>query len=176
MAKQKLTPEQRAALRTELKAQLAAGMERSEILKSLSEKYGITPEALRWYLNAESPNASTGKAKKAKAAKKVKAAKAKNRKPRAAKKAPKRARAKKAHPRKAPPNGRALHLPKVLGELTEKALKGLLAAKRLVPSLEVSRRREYELKTQIRSLSGELRAERTKARRIQRRIKKLARV
>ena len=33
MAKQKLTPEKRGALRKELKAQLAAGVERSEILK-----------------------------------------------------------------------------------------------------------------------------------------------
>lgn len=174
MAKQKLTPDKRVELRKELKAQVAAGVKRSEILKSLSAKYGITPEGLRWYLNAESPSRSV---RKAKATKKVASGKTKSRKEKPAKKAAKRAWGKRASAAaKASSNGHALHLPKVLGELTEKALKGLLAAKRLVPSLEASARREQELKTQIRSLSGELRAERTKARRIHRHIKRLARV
>jgi hypothetical protein len=173
MAKQKLTPEKRVALRTELKSQLSAGVKRSEILNSLSKKYGITPEGLRWYLNAESPN---GSARKAKAAKKTKAAKGKSRKPRAAKKGPKRAWARNARAAKASSNGHALHLPKVLGSLTEKALKGLLAAKRLVPHLVASRRREQELRSSVRDLSQELRAETSKARRLERRIKKLARV
>jgi hypothetical protein len=176
MAKQKLTPAKRIALRTELKSQLSAGVERSEILKSLSAKYGITTEGLRWYLNAESPSGSARKARTPKKARATKTAKAKTRRQKPAKKGPKRHRAKRAYTRKPSSNGHALHLPKVLGELTEKALKGLLAAKRLVPRLEAATRRERELKAEIRSLSGEVRAERTKARRIQGQIKRLARV
>jgi hypothetical protein len=173
MAKQKLTPEKRVALRTELKSQLSAGVKRSEILKSLSEKYGISTEGLRWYLNAESPN---GSAKKTKAPKKVSAAKAKSRKQKPAKKAPNRAQAKRAYSRRPSSNGHALHLPKVLGSLTEKALMGLLAAKRLMPRLEASRRREEAMRRGVRTLLSKLRAMSSKARRLQRRIKKLVRV
>jgi hypothetical protein len=173
MAKQKLTPEKRVELRKELKAQLAAGVKRSEILKSLSAKYGITTEGLRWYLNAVSPN---GSARKPKAPKRSKASKSKSRRQKPTKKRPKRARAKRAYSRKSSSNGYALHLPKALGSLTEKALKGLLAARRLVPRLEASRRREQELRESVRDLGRELRVESTKARKIQRRIRRLARV
>jgi hypothetical protein len=44
------------------------------------------------------------------------------------------------------------------------------------PVHQASGRREQELKTRIRNLSGELRAESTKARKLQRKIKRLARV
>jgi hypothetical protein len=173
MAKQKLTPEKKAALRKELKAKLSAKVSPSEILKSLSAKFGISPEGVRWYMNAESPN---GSSKKVKAPKKAKAAKAKSRKPRPAKKTAKRAKAKRAYSRKPSSNGRALHLPKFLGTLTEKALKGLLAAKKLVPHLESVRQKEEELRQGVRNLMSKLRAMSSKARRLQRRIKKLVRV
>lgn len=173
MAKQKLTPEKKAALRKELKAKLAAKVSRSEILKSLSTKFGISPEGIRWYLNAESPN---GSSKKVKPPKKAKAVKAQSRKKKPAKKGFQATKAKKAHPSKPSSNGSALHLPELLGRLTEKALKGLLAAKRLVPVLEASRRREQELRSRVRGLSGELRVESSKARKLQRQIKKLAKV
>lgn len=174
MAKQKLTPEERVVLRQELKAQMSAGVKTSEILKSLSKKYGITPEGLRWYMNGAS---GSGTARKEKAVKKkAKAAKANSRKQKPAKKTPKRAKAERAHSRKPSSNGHALHLPKVLGGLTEKALKGLLAAKRLVPSLEASRRLEEKLREGVRSLLRRLRLVGSKARKLQRQIKRLARV
>jgi hypothetical protein len=162
MAKQKLTPERRTLLRKELKANLAAGVEKSEILKSLSAKYGITSEGMRWYLNAASPNGS---------ARRGKAARGKSRKKKPGRKGSRGARARKARG----PRARAVHLPGVLGQLTEKALRGLLAAKRLVPALDASRQREEELRARVRDLNRELRAESGKARKIQRQIKRLAR-
>jgi hypothetical protein len=51
-----------------------------------------------------------------------------------------------------------------------------LAAKRLVPSPEASRRREQELRESVRDLGRELRAESSKGRKLQRQIKRLARV
>ena len=54
-----------------------------------------------------------------------------------------------------------------------KAFRGLLATKRLVPRLEASRRREQELRESVRDLSLELRAERSKGRKLQRKIKRL---
>ena len=85
-------------------------------------------------------------------------------------------RAKKGYSRKPSSNGHALHLPKALGQLTQKALMGLLAAKHLVPSLEAARRLEEKLREGIRSLSRKLRLVGSKARKLERQIKKLSRV
>jgi len=165
MAKRKLTPQKREVLRNELTAKLAAGVEKREILSSLSAKYGITPEGMRWYLNAASPNGSVKKGRPAKGRRPGK-------KP--GPKASRGTRARKARAPRAASRGRTLQLAEVLGQLTEKALKGLLAARRLVPALEASQEREQELRTRQRNLSRELRAERVKARKIQRAIKRLA--
>jgi hypothetical protein len=51
-----------------------------------------------------------------------------------------------------------------------------LAAKKLVPHLEAATRREQELRKSVKSLSSELRAESSKARQLQRQIKRLTRV
>jgi hypothetical protein len=168
MAKQKLTPEKRVALRKELKRKLAAGVSRSEILKTLSTKFGITPEGMRWYLKEKFPKrskastASTGKRGMARRGGQTLGKQG--------------AKAKKATSAKPALNGSALHLPEVLNRLTERDLKRLLSAKKMVPDLEASRRREQELRTRVRELGRELRAESYKARKIQRQIKRLARV
>lgn len=173
MAKQKLTPEKRVALRKELHAKQAAGVSRSAILKSLSAKFGISPEGMRWYLKEKSPN---GSPQKAAAPSKPKAIKGGSRGQKPAAKGPHGTKPRKAPSPKPALNGNSLHLPEVLNRLTEKDLKQLLAAKKLVPDLEASRRRERELRARVRDLGRELRAESSKARKIQRQIKRLSRV
>jgi hypothetical protein len=197
MAKQKLTPEKREALRKELKAKIKAGLSRVEILKSLSDKFGISTEAMRWYWNAASasgtpkkvappakskpaagPRVALKASKKAAPAAKSKPAKTKG--PRPAPNAPKKvihkAPVAKAHAAKPSQNGNTLHLPGILAQHTEGEFKRFLAAKKLVPHLEAATRREQELRKSVESLSRELRAESSKARQLQRQIKRLAKV
>jgi hypothetical protein len=171
MAKQKLTPEKRAALRKELAAKLKAGIPRVKILKSLSDKYGISTEGMRWYWYAASSNGSPKKAAKSKPAK----TKDRRPAPKAPKKAIHKATAAKVHAAKPSQNGSSLHLPDILKH-SEGEFKRFLAAKKLVPHLEAATRREQELRKSVKSLSRELRAESSKARQLQRQIKKLAKV
>jgi hypothetical protein len=169
MAKQKLTPEKRAALRKELAAKIKAGLPRVKILKSLSDKFGITTEGMRWYWNAASSN---GAPKKVAPLAKSKPAPS----PRPApKKAIRKATAAKVAAPKPSQNGSSLHLPEILNH-TEGELKRILAAKKLVPYLEAATRREQELRKHVKTLSREIRAESSKARKLQRQIKKLAKV
>jgi hypothetical protein len=148
MAKQKLTPEKRAALRKELATKLKAGIPRVKILQSLSDKFGISTEGMRWYWNAASSNGTPKKALHKAPATKVRVPKPSH-------------------------NGNSLHLPGILTQHTEGELKRILAAKKLVPHLEAATRREQELRRNVKRLSRELRAENTKARQLQRQIKTL---
>jgi hypothetical protein len=172
MAKQKLTPEKRDALRKELAAKLKAGLPKVKILKSLSEKFGISTEGMRWYWNAASAN---GTLKKAAPSAKSKPAVGRRPAPKTPKKAVRKSRAAKAYAPKPSQNGSSLHLPEILNH-TEGELKRLLAAKKLVPDLEAATRREQELRKHVKTLARELRAESSKARKLQRQIKRLARV
>src|SRR5947207_2403930 len=74
MPKPKLTPEQKVALRKDLKTKLAAGVPRSVILETLSKKYGISSEGMRWYLKGATPSKKQSLANKAKPAPQSKAA------------------------------------------------------------------------------------------------------
>jgi hypothetical protein len=172
MAKQKLTPEKRDALRKELAAKLKAGIPRVKILQSLSDKFGISTEGMRWYWNAASGN---GTPKKAVPAAKSEPAKGRRPAPKAPKKAIRKAPAAKVHASKPSQNGNSLHLPEILKH-SEGEFKRFLAAKKLVPHLEAATRRERELRKSVKSLSRDLRAESSKARQLRRQIKKLARV
>ena len=198
MAKQKLTPEKREALRKELAAKIKAGLPRVKILKSLSDKFGISTEGMRWYWNAASGNGTPKKAappakskpaagprvalkthKKAAPAAKSKPAKTKSRRPAPkapTKKAIHKAPVTKVRAAKPSQNGSSLQLPGILAQHTEKEFKRFLAAKKLVPHLEAATRREQELRKSVESLSRELRAESSKARQLQRQIKKLAKI
>jgi hypothetical protein len=170
MPKPKLTPAEKSSLRKELKAKVAAGVSRSEILKTLSKKYGISSEGMRYYLKGESTGKKAPKAKKENRGSKSEMA------PKSTKKAAKGPAKKRSPSPKATSNGHAAGLPAILKELSEKHLTHLLAAQKLVPALEASRRREGELRDGVRRLGRELRAESAKARKIHREIKRLARV
>jgi hypothetical protein len=174
MAKQKLTPEKRVILRNEVAAKIKAGLPRVEILKSLSAKFGISTEGMRWYYKDASGN---GIPKKAAAPAKSKPAKTKGR--RSAQKAPNKAihnaPAAKVRAPKPSQNGNSLHLPDILKH-SEGEFKRFLAAKKLVPHLEAATRREQKLRKGVQKLSRELRAESSKARQLQRQIKTLTRV
>jgi hypothetical protein len=173
MAKQKLTPEKRAALRKELAAKIKAGIPRVKILQSLSDKYGISTEGMRWYWNAASSN---GTPKKTAPSAKSKPAAGPRPAPKAPKKALRKAPVAKVHAAKPSQNGNSLHLPGILTQHTEGEFKRFLAAKKLVPHLEAATRRELELRKSVQRYSRELRAETSKARKLQRQIRKLARV
>ncbi len=65
MAKRKLTAEQREELRKMIARDTALGRSAGEIVKELSEKYGITTVSARWYLKSGEPKAKRkGKAKR----------------------------------------------------------------------------------------------------------------
>jgi hypothetical protein len=172
MAKQKLTPEKRDALRKELAAKIKTGMPRVEILKSLSDKFGISTEGMRWYWNAASGN---GSPKKAVAVAKNKAAKGRRAAPKVSKKAIHKSLAAKVRAPKPLQNGNSLHLPEILKH-SEGEFKRFLAAKKLVPHLEAATRREQELRKRVRDFSRDLRAASAKTRKLQRQIKRLAQV
>ena len=172
MAKQKLTPAKRVILRKEVAAQIKAGVPRVEILKSLSVKFGISTEGMRWYYKDACAN---GTPKKPAHATNKKAAEGRRSAPISTKKALRKAPRVKALATKPSQNGNSLHLPEILNH-TEGELKRILAAKKLVPHLEAATRREQELRKSVKSLSRELRGESTKARKLQRQIKKLTRV
>lgn len=172
MAKQKLTPEKRDALRKELAAKIKARIPRVNILKSLSDKFGISTEGMRWYWNAAKGN---GTPKKAGSAAKNKAVKGRRAAPNAPKKTIHKSPAAKARAPKPSQNGNSLHLPEILKH-SEGEFKRFLAAKKLVPHLEAATRREQELRKGVQKLSRELRAESSKARQLQRQIKTLTRV
>jgi hypothetical protein len=172
MAKQKLTPEKRIALRKDLAAKMKAGLPRVKILKSLSDKFGITTEGMRWYWNAASGN---GTPKKSAPAATSRPATGPRPAPKAQKRAFRKAPAAKLAAPKLSQNGSSLHLPEILNH-TEGELRRILAAKKLVPHLEAATRREQELRKHVKTLSRELRAESSKARKLQRQIRKLAKV
>lgn len=52
MAKRKLSSEQRAELRAELKKAVDAGEKTPDLLRAVSKKYGITTITARWYLKS----------------------------------------------------------------------------------------------------------------------------
>ena len=52
MAKRKLSSEQRAELRAELKKGVDAGEKTPDLLRAVSKKYGITTITARWYLKS----------------------------------------------------------------------------------------------------------------------------
>ena len=168
MAKQKLTPEKRLSLRKELAAKIKAGLPRVQILKALSDKFGISTEGMRWYWNAASASGTPKKAAKSKPAAGPRPA------PKAPKKAAHRSPAAKVRAPRPSQNGSSLHLPDILKH-SEGEFKRFLAAKKLVPHLEAATRREQELRKTVKSLSRELRAESSKARQLQRQINTLTR-
>ena len=78
--------------------------------------------------------------------------------------------------RRSPPRtGTRSIFPEILKH-SEGEFKRFPVAKKLVPYLEAATRREQELRKSVKSLSRELRAETSKARKLQRQIKRLARV
>jgi hypothetical protein len=63
---------------------------------------------------------------------------------------------------------------RILNQLSDKKVKRILAAKKLVPELESARRHESELRGKIRDLERQLHAEENKVRLIKQRIKRLS--
>lgn len=52
MAKRKLSSEQRAELRAELKKAIGAGRKTADVLRDVAKNYGITTITARWYLKS----------------------------------------------------------------------------------------------------------------------------
>lgn len=63
MAKRKLSPEKRAALREDLKKMMGGDKKTADVLREVSAKYGITTITARWYLKSigVAPKARGGK-------------------------------------------------------------------------------------------------------------------
>ncbi|HEX7896799.1 MAG TPA: hypothetical protein VF950_03515 [Planctomycetota bacterium] len=66
MAKRKLSSEQRAELRAELKKAIGSGQKTADVLRDVAKKYGITTITARWYLKSigGAPRKARGGAKR----------------------------------------------------------------------------------------------------------------
>jgi len=158
MAKRKLSDSQRRALREDIWSKMIAGVPRNELVKSLSSKYKISPISMRWYLRTQPPvpaARSTGSAQGP---------------------APEAVGAPQAGIPfgKEAGGGQDVSLLSVLNGLTERKIKSLMEAKRLIPKLQVFRRHELELRGRIRELEKKLESEVGKARGMEAQIKRLA--
>ena len=150
MAKRKLSDHQRVALREEITKRLSSGIPKTAVVKSLASKYKISPISLRWYIRTQPGGDNAGRLRVLPAGRR----------------------------QDAPPdgykNGRSLPFSQVLNRLSEGSLRRLLAAKKLVPQLNLVRRHESQLRGQIRELERRLHAEEGRARVIERKIKRLS--
>jgi len=167
MPKTKLTVEKRAALRGEIQRGLKAGTSQVRMFVVLSEKYGVSPETIRYYLKALLRKKARPEPKNRipKGSPKAAGAPTKRKAPRQAKKAAPRPAWKTSV--KATSNGLAkLRVADAVNRLTAKDLVRALEAKRLLPELEASRARASDLRTKARE------AERQAAR-LERQFKKL---
>lgn len=159
MAKQKLDPERRETLRRELREALASGTRQSQILDSMSRKYGIALETVRYHLKRLDHTEKSAPTKKARRGR-----------PRRVRKAAQTA-LKARHT--AVPAGRPVRLLDVVSQLSERALRRALKAKKLIPQLEASIRRERRLAERQRAIRRALRAAKTRRRTLQNRISRL---
>jgi hypothetical protein len=65
MPKRKLSDEKRLELRSSIRGRLAAGVPKAEILRSMSQQYGVTDEAIRWYYNSIAAESGAGGSRRA---------------------------------------------------------------------------------------------------------------
>lgn len=172
MAKQKLTKDQKESLRKELREGLTSGAQRSEMLDTLSRKYGITAESVRWHLNRldhidKGPSKRKGRSRRT--SRGVGAPRARRgRRPR------KTAAAGAA----GKPTSRGAQSPRLrdlIQQLSVRTLRRALHAKRLLPQLEASTRRERQLAQRDRQIRRLLRKARLQRRKLERRIRRLTR-
>jgi len=170
MPKTKLTNERRDALRKEIARSVKAGTPQAHIFETLSKKYGVSSEAIRYYLKALSKKAGL-KAKKGaaqaspKAAKPVKAGKGK------ASKNPKsvvKPQARKARAKFTSRGLAALRISDAVKGLTAKDLERALEARRLLPALEASRASALSLRVKAKEAAAQ-------AARLERQFQKLVR-
>lgn len=61
MAKRKLSAEQRAALRSELKRSIGGDRKTADVLREVAKKYGITTITARWYLKSVDGSKKAGR-------------------------------------------------------------------------------------------------------------------
>jgi hypothetical protein len=157
MAKKKLSPSKREALRKEIGEQFAAGVPRIKIVNGLSKKYGIAPITMRWYLRTGFQSHSGSRLPSLNPASST----------------PDRSAVTRGQLHQPSPP-LAADLPKILFDRSEAQLKRLLEAKKLIPRLQAARDRERKLQEQIRRLDRERRAEASRAVTIERQVRALS--
>lgn len=159
MPKRKLTEEQRQKIREQIRKQLEGGALKSKILSSLSEEYGITTEAARWYFNSAGGRSrgqnSTTSQRRQKTPRKAKRAKGRKPTDRTQNTTP---RSPSAHS----PPGSKYRFVKLVQRLEERTLQ----AKKLVTQWDASQAR-------MRKLQGKIRREKAKAEEIEKEIVRL---
>jgi hypothetical protein len=151
-----LSERQRSAIRDEIKTRISSGVPKKAIVKALSAKYKISPITLRWYIRTQPGIEKSHKFHVV--APSVPAAT--------------------EHPGGASGGhgvgSASVPLTSILNQLSDKRVKRLLAAKKLVPELELVRRHESAIRGKIRNLQRQLQADESKARAIEQRIKRLS--
>jgi hypothetical protein len=153
MAKRKLSPQQRLAIRKVIEQGLAQKRKISEILRGVAEKYEITTVTARWYLKSLRPG-TTPRGRKASA----------RRRP-----AGRRPGAKRRHLS----NGVSFKLVEQVQSVARLTLKRALEAKKLIPKWQVYVKKEASLRRLVSRASHELKAITSKATALRKRIQAL---
>lgn len=162
MAKRKLSPSQRAAIRKELAELLKTAKTQAEALRTVAKKYNITTITARWYAKSLKGAARPGgKAAKAGATGKAPAAR----------RAPKASVQRNGHAAGA---GGVQALVAGITDAAERALARARRAQKLVPQWQIYVKKELSLRKLEKKVRANLRAAARKAKVLGRKIKELA--
>ncbi len=162
MAKRKLSQDQRESIKDEITKGLKAGTPLAELIKSLSGKYGITTETVRYYSRG-SNGASRRTAAKSAGKRSGGSARGTRRTRRIV-----RRRTARTSRGNGLFRGRASRFLQAVTSLSETELRSAIVAKRLLKAYNGLREREKDLLRQVRKVSR-------KARRLARKLQRLGR-
>lgn len=155
LAKRKLSLEQRATVRKEIRQSLTKKKKPAEILRAVAAKYGVSIITARWYLKSV-----------LRPGKPVSARKPKGRHQASGRQARRRTRVQ-------PANGAAMRFVHQVQAIAEKSFKRVVEVKKLIPKWQVYVRKEASLRQLENRVKTQLRAISTKVAALHRRIQAL---
>jgi hypothetical protein len=155
MAKRKLSPDQREAIRKEMRQGMAQKKKTIDIINAASEKYGITTITARWYLKSLSGGRKRASTRRPKQSRRV--SRRRGRRPGV----------------RLTTNGSSLRIVQQVTSVADKTLKRALEAKKLIPKWQVYVRKEASLRQLESKLKVQLRRVSSKASALHRRIQAL---
>jgi hypothetical protein len=161
VAKRKLSEAQRVSIRRNIRSKVAAGDPQADILRTISARFKVSPETVRWYLKSASNGAPGHRPGP------------KSHPAGAGKKAASAARTRAASKRRPSAGGKSHRLLDLVRSMSEEGLKRALAAKRLLPRLEAKIAQKLRLEGLARTVRKALRAAEAQAAKLRRKVARL---